>query len=214
AQQGARCETTRRPAQLTAAETAAGERAALRRAVADSVESDVKAAALRAGIQAPAGLVLLEIQDRATGRAQIHLYESNVRESFVRDALARHAALLATLSPAENTLHFRLEAVPMPSGDAVVVECQPRLTNPDRLSRDLQRFVQEEGGGIPGNTRLRMLVTREGEVVYAEVLPRSSRPALDRMLTRTARGLRFRPATLQGVPIDVWVEQPVAVHVQ
>jgi TonB family protein len=215
AQRDARCTTTRIPAQFRTAEMAPSKRTALS-AVRDSLESDVEAAARQAGIQQPRGIVVMAIQDRATGRAEIHLHPSNVRESFVRDALAARASLLATLPPNENTLYFRLEPVTLPEADSVVVECLPRLANPEWFGRELQRIVQgeSESGGTPRTAHLRLLVTYEGEVAYVDVLRGSGRPGLDRAVVQAARRLRYEPASVQGVPVDIWVEQPVALPAQ
>jgi TonB family protein len=206
AQRDARCTTTRLPAQHSTA-----ERAPSKWTVLDSIETDVEAAARQAGIPEPRGIVVLAIQDRTTGRAQVHLHNANVRESFVHDALARRTSLLASLPRDENTLYFRLEPMPLPDVDSVAVECFPRLRNPDRFGRAMYRIARDEGGGRPIVANLRLLVTHEGEVAYVEVLRRSGRPAVDRALVEAAQRLRFEPATVEGVPVDIWVEQPLSV---
>jgi TonB family protein len=206
-QGGPRCRTTANPAG-TATPWATNEGRGMRRAVLDSVEADIEAAARQSGIQQPAGMVVIVMPDDAAGRAEIHLHESNVRESFVRDALARRAPLLASLRPDGNTLYFWLEPVPFPAADSVVVECRPQMANPEWFYRELRQAIQEEGSGMTGVVHLKMLVARDGRVAYASVR-RSGRPALDRALVRVTRGLRFEPATVQGIPVDLWVEAPV-----
>ena len=207
-QGGPRCRTTANPAGTGVIPGAANEGREMRRAVLDSLETDIEAAAREAGIQQPAGMVVIVMPDDAAGRAEIHLHESNVRESLVRDAVARRAALLASLPADESTVYFRLEPVPFPAADSVVVECRPQMSNPEWFYRELREAIQEEGSGMTGVAHLKMLVTRDGRVAYAEVR-RSGRPALDRALVRVTRGVRFEPATVQGIPVDLWVEAPV-----
>ncbi|HYW12468.1 MAG TPA: TonB family protein [Longimicrobium sp.] len=207
-QGGPRCRTTANPAGTGVTPGATNEGRGMRRAVLDSVEADIEAAARQAGIQQPAGMVVIVMPDHAAGRAEIHLHESNVRESFVRDALARRAPLLASLPPDGSTLHFWLEPVPFPAADSVVVECRPQMTNLNWFAQELRQAVQEEASDMSGTADLKMLVARDGRVAYAYV-QRSGRPALDQALVRVTRRLRFQPATVQGVPVDVWVAVPV-----
>ncbi|HST60527.1 MAG TPA: energy transducer TonB [Longimicrobium sp.] len=203
-----RCSTTARPAETGATPVAMSEWRGVREAVVDSIDADVEAAARQAGIQQPAGMVVMVIQDRATGRAEIRLHGANVPERLVRDALARRAPLLASLPADDNLLYFRLDPVLVPGGIASVVECTPQITNREWFYQELRQVIQEEGSGMTGTAHLKMLVTREGRVAYANV-PRSGRPALDQALVRVTRGLRFEPATVEGVPVDVWVEAPI-----
>ncbi len=205
---GDRCRTTARPAGTGALAGAIDEWVGMRRAVLDSVKADVQTAARQSGIQQPAGMVVMVIQDRTTGRAEIHLHESNVRESLVRDALARRAPLLASLPADAGTLYFWLEPVPFPAADSVVVECIPQMTNMNWFVQEMRQAVQEEASDMSGTADLKMLVARDGRVAYAYV-QRSGRPALDEALVRVTRRLRFQPATVQGVPVDIWVAVPV-----
>lgn len=112
-------------------------------------------------------------------------------------------------------MNFRLDALDYP--DEPVVECRPALLDPDRFARDLQIVgrVAASYAGTRSQLRVdvRMLVTREGEVAYAEVSRSSSMSALDREVLALAEGLRFHPAAVDDVPVDVWVEQPVLVQI-
>jgi hypothetical protein len=56
---------------------------------------------------------------------------------------------------------------------------------------------------------MRLLLSREGEVVFGVVTRRGPGSATERAILQAARDLRFRPATVGGVPVDVWVEQPI-----
>lgn len=46
-------------------------------------------------------------------------------------------------------------------------------------------------------------------MVFATLTRRSNRSSIDETILELARGQRFVPATLDGAPVDVWVELPV-----
>lgn len=56
---------------------------------------------------------------------------------------------------------------------------------------------------------MRLLISLEGRVVFGVVTRRDIGGGMERQVLRAAHDLRFRPATLGGVPVDVWVEQPI-----
>lgn len=212
-----RCRTVPRDAQPTARERADSANFALRYAVADSIRTQVAAAARQAGIEEPAGLVVVV---RGRGRPEIHRHESNVAETIIREVLVRRATLLGSLPEGFSTFHFRLDrlpAAPASPDTTTRVECRPEVANEDRFSREVMAIGQREQPG-PGATmsptavHLRMLVSREGEVAYVTLERRSGRPAADRMVIDAARRLRFEPATLNGRPRDTWVDLPVHLH--
>jgi TonB family protein len=59
--------------------------------------------------------------------------------------------------------------------------------------------------------RVRMLVTRDGEVAYADLTRRSGRAGMDEEVLQAAQRLRFRPARVDEHPVEVWVEQPIVL---
>jgi TonB family protein len=216
---GSRCSVTTRSTDRRPQNPADSTRAVLRQMVVDSVESDVGAAARQAGIAQPAGLVVMVIRGRAPERAEIHTHEANVGADIVRAALARRAPLLAALPEHETTLHFRLDPLPTPPGDTLrVEECVPRVANVDRFRREIQDIERREPpvpGVMPRTTvHVRMLVSRDGEVAFATVTRRSGNPAVERRVLEATGALRFQPATVNGTPMDVWVELPVQLELQ
>lgn len=203
-----------RPAQ-TARHASQAARRALILAMRDSIRTEVNEAARAAGIDAPVGIVIIELRDRRTGEAQVSLFGSNIPDAVAAQAVERRAALLARMPRDETLLNVRLD--PRPSGDTGV-ECLPELLDARTLVRRLEAAGAEMAPASSESAarfsmRLRMLVTRDGEVAYATLSRRSARGDVDRAVLEVAQDLRFRPAQVGGVPVDVWVEQPVELHV-
>lgn len=143
-------------------------------------------------------------------------WQSNVPRDLPRDVLARHASLLAALPERTRVLHLRLD--PLPRDTALPVACAPRLAGAtqfrDAIVRALQREPPLPSGSDPRvAVQVRMLVTRDGEVAYASLSRRGPTGTIDAAILRAARGLRFVPATWEGVPSDQWVELPVRMEV-
>lgn len=190
-------------------------RDSLRWAIRDSVLTDLRDAARAAGVAEPAGIVFAELRNRRTGEARVWSFRSNVDESVARAVFARRAPLLARLARSENLIHLRLDEVEPP--DTVTVECMPRVLNVQQFQEDLRRISARRSATPGGPARValsvKMLVTRDGEVAYAELSRRSADGDVDRAVLEAARRLRFHPAQIEDVPVDVWVEQAVQVLV-
>jgi TonB family protein len=189
-------------------------RDSLRWAIRDSVLTDLRAAARAAGAAEPAGIVFAEFRNRRTGEARVWSFRSNLDESVARAVFARRAALLARWPGREELIHLRLDVIEAP--DTVTVECTPYVLNSQDFHQELRR-ISARRSATPGPARvalnIKMLVTRDGEVAYAELSRRSSDVDVNRAVLEAARRLRFRPGRIEDVPVDVWVEQPVEVQV-
>lgn len=204
---------------LSRREAADSVRQAAQAAVVDSLKSAVREAARQGGVAQPEGLVVLEVRGPRPERTEIHLWRANVSDDVVRGVLASRGPLLATLPERETTLHFRLNDLPRDGarGDSLL-ECPPR---PGDVSQFVQEITQASRSQPPlpvGSNpnpmlQVRMLVSREGEVAHARLARRTHQPSLDAAILAAARRLRFTPASVAGVPVDVWVEQPVDVQV-
>lgn len=207
------------PRALNRREAADSVREAAQSAVVDSLKSAVRDAARQGGVAQPEGLVILEVRGPRPERAEIHLWRANVSDDVVRGVLASRGPLLASLPERETTLHFRLNDLPRDAARSdSLMECPPR-------QGDLSQFVQEitrasrgqpplPAGSNPNPTlTVRMLVSREGDIAHARLSRRTHEPSLDAAILAAARRLRFVPATVAGVPVDVWVEQPVNLQV-
>jgi TonB family protein len=113
-------------------------------------------------------------------------------------------------------LSVRLDPATPP--DSLAVECQPRLADTRQFTAEVTRIAERATPLPPGSNprvsvRVRMLVTREGEVAYAALSRRGNLGSLDNHILDAARRLRFLPASVGGTPVDVWVEQPIQMDV-
>ena len=181
--------------------------------VKQALEADIVEAARRGGTAQPEGLVILEVRDRRAEGAGVTLWATNVSDSLVRGVLAARGALLATLPERETTLNFRLNELPDDVVGDTTLSCMPRLLNPRQLRGEIVQALARErppaGYSSRVNVQVRMLVTREGAVAYAELTRRGGVPAVNAAVLAGARRLVFVPATYKGVPYDAWVELPV-----
>lgn len=169
----------------------------------------------QAGHTEPRGLVVVDVGSRRTGPAQVHAFATPEVDAAVRGLLAGRTAELAAWPGREGAFHFRLD--PDPPAREGARECPPSLLNPGAATREITRVLTrvaatEPGLFSPGAPRVRvsarMLVDRAGEVVFATLNRRSNRDRVDDAILDLARRQRFRPATVDGAPIDVWVELP------
>lgn len=184
------------------------------------LREDLRTAARAAGIAEPVGLIFAERNEGRPG-SRVWSFRSNVPDALSRTVMARNAETLARLGAGNRRIHVRVDES-RATLDSVTYECTPVLLEPDRLVRALTRIVADSSSfpsRRPGDEmrpvtlHLVMLVTHDGYVAHAELKRPSRHRDLDRELLQVARRLRFRPATIEDVPMDVWVEQPVEVLV-
>ncbi len=206
--QAQKCDPVRppreRPAERARTEAARVWRDALQAEVIDSLRA--------AGHAQPEGLVVVDVRDRRTGESEVQTFSAPVQGETVRALLRRREAHLATWPGRESTFHLRMDPGPAAAPDAV--ECEPRLLNLEQLRRDLMEFAQRESRFFNSarsreRVDVRMLVDRGGNVVFALLSRRGTEPLVDRAILDLARRQEFAPATLGGVPIDVWVVLPI-----
>lgn len=177
------------------------------------LENHLREAARSAGIAAPRGIVFAEVGS-GRARARVWSYRSNVPDQLSSAVMERHREQLSRWTERNGLLNLRLD--PPAAPDSATVECMPVLVNADELARELRR-ISAPPSSTPGATRtvslrVTMLVTREGEVAHAALDPSTADRDLDRALLQVVRRLRFRPAAIQNVPLDVWVEQSVSLE--
>ncbi|HEX2079623.1 MAG TPA: energy transducer TonB [Longimicrobium sp.] len=193
--------------------TSNAARGALWTAVRDTLQSELRDAARAAGVAEPAGIVFASMWNRESGAARVWSFRANVPDSLSRAVILRRARLLACLPEREVIVSMRLDPSGFPPGTAV--ERMPSVQNPRALASALDRISRSADplNRTPLVTvHVRMLVTRDGEVAHAELVRNTTHPDVDRAILEAARGLRFRPARVGNVPVDVWVEQPVEVR--
>lgn len=124
--------------------------------------------------------------------------------------------------PAVSPTERRVNGEPVYEMSEVTVEAEtydlsevdeaPRPTNTSTLSRELQRRYPPElrAANREGLVQVRFRVDARGQVIDPIVITRSSEPALNAATIESVRVLRFRPARVDGEPVIVWVELPIA----
>lgn len=186
-------------------------RNALRTSIRDSLRTELGDAARAAGIVEPVGIVFADMRRRGA-EARVWSYDSNLPDSLSRRVIARRADLLACWPERRTFVYVRLDPG-VPTGSTV--EHVPSVQNPTVFQRAIERISRtaDPSNRTRGVTvQLRMLVTRDGEVAFAELLYSTTNLDVDRAVLDAARELRFRPARVGDTAVDVWVEQPVLVR--
>jgi TonB family protein len=195
----------RRPAEVA--------RDSLRNAITRSLRTELTEEARAAGVAQPAGIVFAQLDRRGGTASRVWSFRSNVADSLSSAVVARHAPLLARWPERTRLVHFRLDRVDIP--DSIAVECMPRVLNGADFQRDMAGIAMGQTVVSPLTRqitmRVRMLVTRDGEVAYAELVRRSGRAGMDQEVVEAAQRLRFRPARVDEHPVEVWVEQPIVL---
>ena len=186
-------------------------RRTLREAIRDSLQAEITAAVRQTGVEEPAALIAIRASGPGGGSAEARVFQGNVADSVIHEVVVARSELLARWPEREPWLHVRLNG-PHPPENARV-ECMPAMLNGPAFQRELGRIYageRSQRGEVPRERMvLMLLVSREGEVVFGTVVRRGPGAGADRRVLDAARLLRFRPATVGGVPVDVWVQQPV-----
>lgn len=162
---------------------------------------------LRAHGQPVGGLLMVDVD--STRRGKVLFMEADLPDSTRAAAMSLVANYLATLRAGrayQALIRIDGEYPAMTPGRT---HCRPELANPDTMSSMMQAVLERhpEAGthaqAIPKRATLRLVVSRQGHVAYAEVERPTGDAFIDRNLEAIALRLRFRPATLDGQPFDV-----------
>jgi TonB family protein len=183
--------------------------------VTAAIRADILRAVGEAGLPAE-GLVLAQYdQDTRTGR--MWSVQGRVAPRVLSGAYERAIPLLAAYPAGERgdvVLHFRLDSLPLvlPRVGEVVVECRPDVTNVAEVRRLIEDFARQGPSATRSPARVRALVARDGQVVFVELARSSGNARLDAFAREMFETMRFAPASINGVPVDTWVAQPVEVQ--
>jgi TonB family protein len=162
---------------------------------------------LRAHGQPVGGLLMVDVD--STRRGKVLFMDVDLPDSTRAAAMSLVATYLATLRAGrayQALIRIDGEYPAMTPGRT---HCRPELANPDTMSSMMQAVLERhpEAGthaqAIPKRATLRLVVSRQGDVAYAEVERPTGDAFIDRYLEDIALRLRFRPATLDGQPFDV-----------
>ncbi|HEX6039756.1 TonB family protein [Longimicrobium sp.] len=166
------------------------------------------AEALRGHGAAPAGLVMVDVN--AERRGKLLFIQGQMPDSARAAALSLVGEYLATLQAGRA-----YQALIRIDGDYPALtpgrtHCRPELANGDSMGVWMQRVMEHhpESGRHPDEALVkravvRMVVARTGEVAFVEMDTPSGDEMIDANAEAIAARLRFRPATLDGVPFDV-----------
>lgn len=183
-------------------------------ALRDTVRERVMDAARQAGVAEPYGDLVVELQDRQTGAARAFV-DANVSGEVVQGVLDRSAALLATWQGRDPYFSVSLPpGGPRPALDtpgATITECRPLPLNAGAVRQAFLRLMSTDTtvrGAL--DARVRALVSRNGRVLYAYVSAGNASPATREALIAITQQAVFRPASINGEPLNVWTEQPYA----
>lgn len=135
---------------------------------------------------------------------------------------AREAAPEAAPIPAMAELEQGVpravtERVPGPDGtyDLAEVDERPELTNRSEVDRLMQRNYPPllRDAGIAGQVTLRFRVNEDGRVDAESIaVENASHDAFGDAARRVVERMRFRPATVGGRAVRVWVTLPITFH--
>jgi hypothetical protein len=146
---------------------------------------------------------------RPSGSPQAWVIDSgNTPDAGSRLAGVVRAALRADGAPPGTTLRIHVRAAP-PIGVRVQrsILCAPV---PLDAGGSAQPAVQVTGGVTPAppqrwNAAIRQRIGADGVVLDARLQPGSGKPELDRLALLPVFARRWRPATLDGRPVEVWL---------
>ena len=164
-------------------------------------------ATLRAHGQPLGGLLMVDVD--STRRRKVLFLDATFPESTRRAATALVAAYLETLQDGRAYQALIRIDGGYPAMTPGRRHCRPELDNPGVLSEMMQDVLERhpETGtheqAVVKRAAMRLVVTREGRVAYAEVDQPTGDAFIDQTLESIAMRLRFDPATLDGEPFDV-----------
>ncbi|HEX8697172.1 MAG TPA: hypothetical protein VF746_32430 [Longimicrobium sp.] len=190
-------------------------RDSVRRTIRMAIRDDARESARAAGVAEPSGLILILFDRRAPAEASIRTHRTNVPDSVLAGVLQRALPRL-TSWPLERgdsdvALYSRLDA-DIPPDSGATTECEPGLANRTAIARLIGRYALTlPPTGNRETTHLKMLLTRDGEIAYAEVDRPSREPRLDAYLLSLVPRMEFTPAAVDGKTVDVWVTLPLTV---
>lgn len=181
-----------------------------------TIREDLVSSALRVGV-APEGvvIVLYDIQER-TGR--MWMPQGLIPTETLQQVYARAEPLLATFPyprRIERALfHLRLDPSPRDSLQAgdVVTTCGPEVLNETEIRQMATEFAARQRAGRSRSAHVSALIAQNGQVVYAELARSSGSAEVDQFAQQMFARMQFLPAMVNGVPVDVWIEQPVQVR--
>ena len=184
--------------------------------VPDSIDAAIRhsqrmavVGALRAaGVEGPHGLVAFSVH-RNGASPLVRLFDANFPAAAL-DPIAAELVQTLLQQPNDGTQHVtgvvRLDSLPMPRmrSDGKRRDCKPVIADTGALRREFDRWK-----GPAGRAEVSFLIDRDGRVRHAGILSGSGVSEVDDFALQLIARTVFEPATVDGVPRDVWVSLPV-----
>lgn len=188
--------------------------------VEQALRDTLEAVAAERGIEL-SGTVSVE-SDTAPPRTEIE-YRDGFRApaSFLPVVRGHLSAHLLDLPLAERELDLHFDRPKFPLWPDSTVHCEPEATNDETIRRRLGMIVENHpdlrAGTLPARryrAAVWLFISPTGEVERVKVRERTGDFWFDDQLDDVARAMRFEPASLNGVPIGVWVTRNVTFDVR
>lgn len=159
------------------------------------------------GTAEPTGILYVDVD--STRQGKLFFIESNLTPEATQLATARVSHFLETLeSGRAYQALIRVGAdyvAPAPGKRSCAPKLQSLQLMVDLIGRMMEHHPNARSGRepVPRRAVIRMVVSRDGTVPYAEVVQGTGDAYVDPLLPEIMQRLRFTPATLDDVPYDV-----------
>lgn len=159
------------------------------------------------GTPEPAGILYVDVDSMRQGK--LFFIESNLTPEATQAATARVNEYLTTLESGrayQALIRVGADYVAPAPG---MRSCSPKLQSlqlmVDLIGRMMQNHPSRNRGTDPvkRNVTIRLVVSRDGTVPYAELVQPTGDAYIDPLLPAIMQRLRFTPATLDDMPYDV-----------
>jgi hypothetical protein len=185
--------------------------------VVEGAREGVARRAAEAGITEPKGIFVLQADK---DRSSVTLAEARTNlPNGLLEGVAAEAADLFAGWPEKGvaSVAVRLDSLPVPEVEVggQRTNCMPKVLNPEEVMRELERYLAANRSVMSkrvSETKVRMLITREGEIMVPELSRYSGKYSWDQFVLETVRGLHVAPARIDGVPYDAWTMIPFTMQ--
>jgi TonB family protein len=185
---------------------------------ADEMREGLRGILQRHG-QAAEGLLMVDVD--STRRGRLLFMDAEIPDTTRAAVLAHVAEYLQALPGGRGyQALIRMDAT-YPAVAPGVRRCRPDLLTYGNLNDHVAEVERghpaagrHQGNPLQQRMTLLLVVSREGHVAYAEVLDPTGDEYLDRHAVEIAKMLRFDPASLDEVPIDVRLRFPLGFRIR
>jgi|GEM_PF-3786966 len=181
---------------------------AARAAMVEGITSAVRAA----GVAEPKGIVVVDVD--SARKPYIHPLDINFPVEVLQSVAPRllaQAASIPGITLGCRGVYLRLDPLPLPAGTRRRdrAEVMPRLANVDEIREVMKSWDRRNRGAAGLTTVVEGYITRDGYPAHPRVLESSGVLAMDEAALRIFEMLKFHPASIGGVPVDVVVALPI-----